>query len=381
MSKTKNTIVFQGQWRQRRSGAGAWTYYPLIFTSSEKISFSTGHAGWRELGSKGYDVGGPVLIEKTLLSPQVATVQNWDYEGAWCPNAGSAPVPSNPSTTSLIASGTTGIARCTPTTPAFGIATSAAELVREGLPRYIGSSLLKEKVRLAKSAGDEYLNYQFGWAPIVRDLRKFAYVVKHHNRIISNYVKGSGRKIQRRYEFPGSTTNGSGSGITSGTPTVNAYYQFQWTKTDSLRFSGAFRYHVPLSSEGASRLAEFESKANHLLGVRLTPEVVWNLSPWSWAADWFGNVGDVMHNISTLGHDGLVMQYGYIASKSEVVKHVQSQLYASRTYTSSCTQVSSVYTRLGASPFGFGLSPLSLSLKQQAIVAALGLSKGGKWLP
>lgn len=381
MAKLRTTEAFKGSGKSRTSGFAQWNPYTLSYYNSEKLTFNQGHPGWSNLGSRGYDIGGPVLIEKTIFMPSVSFVNEWNMVGPWCPNPGTPANPSLPSTASLNASGTTAIARCTPTTPAFNIATSAAELVREGLPRYIGSSVLKDKVRYAKSAGDEYLNYQFGWMPIVRDLRKFAYVVKNHNRIIANYVKGSDRKIRRRYEFPGSTTTGSGSGITAGTPNINATYQMTWTKIDALVFSGAFRYHVPLSSEGASRLAEFESKANHLLGIRLTPEVVWNLAPWSWAADWFGNVGDIMHNISTLGRDGLVLQYGYISSKSTVRKSVSCSLGASRLYTSSVVTESSIYSRIGSSPFGFGLTPSGLNLKQKAIVAALGLSKGGKWLP
>jgi hypothetical protein len=140
---------------------------------------------------------------------------------------------------------------------------------------------------------------------------------------------------------------------------------------ESVWFAGAFRYHVPVGDSVWDKILEAESLANKLLGLRLTPEVVWNLTPWSWAADWFSNSGDVLHNISSLGQDGLLMQYGYIMRESKYKETV------------TCTSRPSVTTtrekfcrRLPANPYGFGLNDTDLSGIQKAIIAAVGLSHG-----
>jgi len=108
--------------------------------------------------------------------------------------------------------------------------------------------------------------------------------------------------------------------------------------------------------------------------MEITPEVLWNLAPWSWAADWFGNIGDVMHNVSALGRDGLVMEYGYVMNER---KTDASYVCRSRlgTYTRDVTTVDR--RRWAAiSPYGFSVSWDGLTPKQLAVVTALGLTRG-----
>jgi hypothetical protein len=141
-----------------------------------------------------------------------------------------------------------------------------------------------------------------------------------------------------------------------------------------------------------SKFKRFEQEANYLLGTRLTPEVVWNLAPWSWAADWFGNTGDILRNISYLGADGLVMQYGYIMHHEQAQSHMWANTSGwtgfnglgqiTNPYLSSLwrTDKSDMKIRRSATPYGFGVDTSSLSTKQWAILAALGISKGPKQL-
>jgi hypothetical protein len=275
--------------------------------------------------------------------------------------------------------GTTAIARSLPTNPSSDFATFSGELMKDGLPSMIGSSLFKERVRLAHSAGDEYLNGVFGWLPIVSDLKKFGLMIKNHNQIIHNYRKGSDQKIRRRYVFDpaddlrsAKVTNvplGGNAGFGQGDITESA-------KTRTW-FSGAFRYHIPVSDSALGKLAEYESIANKLLGFRLTPEVVWNLTPWSWAADWFGNTGDILHNISALGRDGLAMQYGYMMRSQESNYTVRTTKSYSQTKTihTSYNKKMKALQRMPASPYGFGVTWDGLSTKQAAVVAALGITR------
>jgi hypothetical protein len=115
----------------------------------------------------------------------------------------------------------------------------------------------------------------------------------------------------------------------------------------------------------------YAAEADRLLGVDLTPEVLWNLSPWSWMLDWFGDFGDVMTNISNLGHDGTVMQYGYLIER----KNIQQTWTATFNGQPLRTEVSYLTKqRMPASPYGFGVKFEELSSKQLAILAALGLS-------
>jgi hypothetical protein len=123
--------------------------------------------------------------------------------------------------------------------------------------------------------------------------------------------------------------------------------------------------------------------ADKLLGARITPEVLWNLTPWSWAVDWFTNVGDVIHNVSRFMNDGLVMHYGYIMRKRSVTREYSHSGGVVRVANGTkpigiLTQKfkTTVKERASATPWGFGLTFGSFTNRQKAIMAALGLTRG-----
>lgn len=134
-----------------------------------------------------------------------------------------------------------------------------------------------------------------------------------------------------------------------------------------------------------NRMIRYEQEANKLLGTRLTPEVVWNIAPWSWAIDWFSNTGDVIHNIEAFQSDGLAMQYGYIMEKTTMDRHLYWEgkirppgdpWGPGVPITSSCRFRDEVKTRYAATPFGFGLTFELMSARQLAISASIGVTRG-----
>jgi hypothetical protein len=277
--------------------------------------------------------------------------------------------------------GTTAVSRVLPTNPNASLAQAIGELRRDGLPDLPGASL-RERTQLAKSAGHEYLNVEFGWLPLVNDLQSFATSIRRSRQLIEQYVRDSDRKIRRRYTFPEVLSNSiyTGTGLSMGGGFgVNSTVSKE-TRTN-LWFSGAFKYHVPVGDDFMNRLLRYESLTNHLFGTRITPELVWELAPWSWAVDWFTNVGDVIHNISLLGVDGLVMQYGYIMRHMRVMERHSGKVEidqppGKRFYPLTLELGSEWKQRLRADPYGFGIDDTTLSKAQLAILAALGLSRG-----
>lgn len=286
----------------------------------------------------------------------------------------------------MISKGTTAISRTLPTNPSWNAAQFLGEL-REGLPRLFGGDALKKRSLKALNAGNEYLNVEFGWKPLVSDIQGFAHTVRHAHHYMAAYERGSDRKIKRRYLYPGTRSVSSWSGdgyqiIFSGAHQQPGTASISTFSLEEDWFEGAFRYHVPMSSEQKNKLGESYDYAKKIFGLRMTPELVWNLEPWTWMADWFANTGDILRNISNLGQDGLLMQYGYMMSHSrrEVTR---SHTFASGfshvfDVSSSSTAFSDIKKRLPANPFGFGSQLDSLTAKQIAIMAALGLSKGGR---
>jgi hypothetical protein len=115
------------------------------------------------------------------------------------------------------------------------------------------------------------------------------------------------------------------------------------------------------------------------IGADLSPETLWNLTPWSWAVDWFSNAGDVISNVDSFQIDGQVMAWGYIM---EHTVHRVTYTYKGGTnvdgsplVVSPVTLVTETKVRRRANPYGFGVSWNDLSPFQISILTALGISR------
>lgn len=344
---------------------------------------------YRRLGHSNGNIGNSFQLTRTSHSVTGAHYENKSLPRkflgeVYCTNVLNAAGGSMPGLASLAALnswGTTAIARVLPTNPSAGLSTFIGEL-REGIPHIVGSSLFRGRIgELRKLPGDEYLNVQFGWAPMVSDLKSFAYSIKNHNQILNQYRRGSDTKIKRRYIVPGNPStvvSATGTGLFG--PDVG-YTQLSGTATQSTEtydqrwFEGAFRYHIPVGSSALDKFHRYESYANYLLGTRITPEVIWNISPWTWFADWFANTGDIIHNISALGSDGLAMQYGYVMShKRSTQRTLASVTVGGKSLFSQYTLLQERKQRVPGTPYGFGLTVGDFTNRQLAIMAALGMS-------
>jgi len=379
-----------------------------------QVTVSENHPHWNSRSRRRYgkfqDVGGNFYSQKTYLEGGINRVEanfvNTEgtyrvasrYAGFCVPSLASSiiqtPTQFSSSDTTLDAFGAKAIAACSPTNSVADVSTFLGELLKDGLPKLAGSSIWKGKTEAARKVpAKEYLNYEFGWKPIVNDVRSILNAIYHANAVLEQYERDSGKMVRRRYEFPPERSESS-TVIRSGvSPYVNpsggAMFsssanqgQIVRTQLSSRRrwFSGAFTYYLPTGYGSRSKMARKALEIKKLLGLSLTPDVLWELAPWSWAADWFANTGDVLSNVSSWAVDGLVLKYGY------VMEHT----YASNTYifvgptgfSSSdlrpqpIKMVCETKLRRKATPFGFGLTWGGLSPRQMAIAAALGISKG-----
>jgi hypothetical protein len=149
-------------------------------------------------------------------------------------------------------------------------------------------------------------------------------------------------------------------------------------------FSGCFTYHLNLGNTLPDKMARHAAEARKLYGVELTPATVWNLAPWSWAVDWEGNVGDVLHNVSRFAQDGLVMRYGYIMQEKTCVAtsilDPGGRLTGSPDKPLTLTVTAKSKVRRRATPFGFGFDMTALTGRQSAILGALGIARGPRHL-
>lgn len=383
-------------------------------TPGSQVTESQNNPGWRKNLGKG-DVGGSFKTVKRHLEADPVVIPDvyygdypyhYRYNGPVYPWVGITGHPlEDPvhfpdsgisSGSSLDELGTKAIARCEPTRSVAELSTATGEFLKEGIPRIPLIKGLEKRARTVINAGDEYLNYAFGWVPLVNDVVDTAKFIQKHDKLISQFERDSGRPVRRQFRFPIEKPEVEIEGVyenaTLALPTF-PWTQYHFgpkgvltvTKTTSREvwFSGSFTYYLPSSLPGRSGIGDSANSARQLLGAKLNPEVLWNLTPWSWAIDWFSNTGDYFSNLSAFAENGLVMNYGYVMEKSIVTRtfrHSGPSGLRRAGGGAFPTSVSVSYIteskqRREATPYGFGISLESLTGFQQSILVALGLSK------
>lgn len=386
-TKYGSSDAFSAPVDYRTSGFVPWKHKTLRLQNSFSLeSYNNFH--WRSRLGTG-SVGGPFYLFKrtyTTVTPRVFNSNIYvgpavytSRAAGWSKNLPRTIV--KVTDAELASFGTHAIASCDPTNSVADVATAGGELVFDELPRLPGLAM-REATRIARrsraekreigATGGEYLNVQFGWLPMVSDVRKFAYAVKHHAEILDQYQRDSGRKVKRTYELPTTVTSsndvGNMSDIDSNTTVSCSQYN---TLTKRTWFEGAFRYSIPIGNDPITRIRRYAKLADKLLGVEIDPETLWNIAPWSWAIDWVTDVGDITHNLVSFLLDGNVMQYGFAMCHQTLdVKTFATSGSYRLFYTDEIKQ------RLPASPFGFNTDWGSFTPRQLAIVAALGISRG-----
>lgn len=284
------------------------------------------------------------------------------------------PLPHIPSDGEMDAMGTSAIASTEPTRPAFDLSVFLGEWRSDGMPRLPGLEM-KESVAKARSAGSEFLNYEFGWLPLVSDVRTFAKAVNNSDAILRKYQEEANIVIKRSRRWPSVGDSKFNSVGFSSSPAELQFLgggRFQTVLQDKW-FEADYVYHLPTGTSVNDKFRRYGSYARKLLGVRMTPEVLWNLAPWSWAVDWFSNVGDVVHNVSAMGTDGLVIRNAYMMCHTV---RTTRDYGVSPAGAATIVRVEESKLRRSSGPYGFGTSGIAnLTTRQRAIVAALGLSR------
>lgn len=381
---------------------------------SRQVTLSEGHR-WRKNSRSMQDIGGPFDTVKYIhmRTPSLENTGKATYDlpmlgglfmdsgiGDILPSYGSPPIPYRDGTVSdanlfdwpsgasgssnLLPVGAKFIQQTIPTNPVVDGSVSLAELFREGLPSMIGSTLLRDRASFFRSLGSEYLNFEFGWKPLISDLKSASKAIFESYDIMKSLEKYSGQDLRRKRILPPERTasvsafqerpSGFLSSPWASTPlqvTSDNTFRQQW-------FSGCYKYYY--EPNRMTELGRINTQARLLFGLEITPEVLWNLAPWSWLVDWFVNVGPLLSNVSSFQQDGLVMKYGYVMEYTSREFRRTTNATGPKPGTKHPLIVSDAFRgtrkrREQASPYGFGLNSTSFTNRQWAILGALGITR------
>ncbi|DAD51610.1 maturation protein [ssRNA phage Gerhypos.4_44] len=292
-----------------------------------------------------------------------------------------------------------------PKSEMFDLANFLGEL-REGLPHVV-SSLMRDKANVFRGLGSDYLNVQFGWIPFVNDLINAGLALKtatealinpsrivrrHRQRkplLTSSEVTATSARMKTLYVTParwmasqiGFPFTGDWSGLSFGNNLGGSHYVGTVTKVERW-FDGEF---VQLPKVGFDP-DDYFSRLDQLINLKLTPEVLWNLAPWSWLVDWHLRIGDSIASNLLVADDRVHSVYAYAMQRTTKSEFLSSKgITPASGYSYSgpsdwgAVLRTGIKQRVRANPYGFTAGGAdALNNSQIAILAALGLTKVGR---
>lgn len=286
---------------------------------------------------------------------------------------------------------------------------------------------LYRRLNNLRKFGDDYLNIEFGWKPFLLDMKRCYNLATVLDKRLGQLIAYNAKWIKRKRRKPPVVTtstatqkfvlcingheqvgaaeaarefladafelyfpgigpfqiyDGAGLFSPSQCPVGNLERTISYTLTTAYqyRFTGEFFYYVPDIGSW-----EWTQKATAaLFGAYPTPEVLWEVLPWSWLINWFTNVGDLISNASVNAVENELSMNTYCyydeITRLDVVSTISYPPYTDYgtkpgDYTASCSFQKATKVRKPATPYGFGVAYESLSTSQLAILAALGLSR------
>lgn len=299
-----------------------------------------------------------------------------------------------------LSKGTRAISATRPDKPSANFAQLLSELILQ-LPALPFKELVRATSwkELTSAAGGEYLNTVFAWQPLVQDVLKICEAVVKADDILSQFIRDSERPVRRAFDFDPEVTTTKvitgtnvlayfpnsqetwGQDLFSGAGSVLQRGDVTRTTVTSTHywFRGCWTYFLEGGSDLLSNLALQRKLADRVLGLNITPALLWELAPWSWLTDWFLNIGDVISAVTATTDKSQVLKYGYLMREISIedrFTHTGIRSSGGDSTGPFTTGVDvSIKARRRATPYGFGLNTASFTANQWAILVALGLAK------
>lgn len=263
----------------------------------------------------------------------------------------------------------------------------------------VGVKYAKSNTFMPDRVAGDYLNVQFGWIPFCKDIAALADYALFSKQYIDDITSGN-NVWQKRKGTLANVTIGTKLGkiYTAGCePTLSFMCETKsidgnlcqgvaevWSEeTTTCWAEGAFKYYRPEFDINLPYYGSTVAAVNRHLtasGLRLTPYHVWKAIPWSWAVDWFSNVGRIIEANDAINLDGMVTKYLYLMHHHlRKITSFHTLFLPQGAVSLSNTRFVDVKQRQsGFSPYGFVLGG-DLSSTQWSILAALGLSGNVKY--
>ena len=371
-------------------GANSPAYSSNVM-AAEMYLGHTGHYGYPDFPDD-KNVGGPFrLYKRSIVHEPSAASELWGggpngyyYVGSLVADGKYLSYQTgNPDGTAW---GATAFRRMKPTKPTFNALNAIYEL--KDVPSMLQQRLSHNGL---KDVGSYYLALEFGWAPLLRDIRDFVNNHRKAEKKLKWLLHHNGKPVRCRVDLASTSTDPivyqSSPVYTAFSPILSptsfyvgvpSYRATEYTQ-DKVWASARARYWLP---GGPRDIAWTKKMMYRLYGMSTpSPAQIWKAMPWTWLVDWYSNLGDVLQNLDAGVADRLAYDYGYVMRQVQTVNEQFSygtfklRNGGTQTVTASSISKSTYMSRLSGDPFGWNTNQASLTSMQLSILGALGLSR------
>lgn len=192
-------------------------------------------------------------------------------------------------------------ARLNPSRPSVELGVTLAELV--GLPLALskmGSKLAKAQAKdptrsvnwaaiSPENPGSAYLALRYGWEPLIKEIRKMMRLVDGIEKKLDKY-----RRLQEKGLLRASSKKFPETYVHNAKHSFRDAYGTLWeASTTRVVKRWCTLYYKPdtgtlMNTDRSSLLAARRAA----YGLNIDGSTMWQIMPWSWLVDWFGNYGD-----------------------------------------------------------------------------------------
>lgn len=253
--------------------------------------------------------------------------------------------------------------------------------------QYVGEMHLSPK-----KAASQFLNVAFGWQPFLKDMGDAFSVLSEFDAYVDRTREMNGKWMRRtRTEdvveseevlYQGQSNTNSCSPALQASDFLVPGSCFQTVtrrKTTRVWYTGTFKYYRP-EFDYAKQMHPAARRVRQLitaLGLRISPSVVYKVTPWTWMLDWFVNVGDFVQRVEDMASDSILSKEFYLMRQSRVELEYRKVFTTLDGQSFDLKWYRSVETKRRGradSPFHFTPLPGGLSARQLAILAAVGIT-------
>ena len=361
--------------------------------------------------------GGPYFATGASIAPAFRLLQPFDLGGGVSYVNGQMPLPTPQ--TDLASLGKKAIGLLSPGLPQSSLFTAVGEAAA-AVPKFLGQSLFGElKNRdidsfikggglsaLTRGSAGEFLNMVFGVLPTIDDAIDIVAALATASQKLLLLERNSGHGVRRNMSFTFDdkyqqfTTSlgldGSGSISTNSgmmyrpTQTISSSAGIVTTSTRktslsmiskrTARFSGSFSRFLPAAPGLAGSMDRFLTEWDLILGLKPSPDRIWQLIPFSWLVDWFLDIQSSLSIAERLADDNLVINYGYLSDITTRTVIQDTQFTVTGSFQPSFNRVrtrqsTEIRQRIRANAFGFITQPqVDINPLKVAILLAIGIT-------